>query len=90
MIGVTSGGLEAPTVIANSEVPGSLTVADPGPELPLETTATTPAFIALLTAIESAERWLLVSEPSDKLMTSIPSSTARSIPAITSSVEPLP
>ncbi|MMZ65704.1 hypothetical protein D1872_281280 [compost metagenome] len=89
-IGVSVGCLEAPTVIASSADPGSPTVASSGPSFPLATTAMTPALTALLTATESADASLFPSEPKERLMTSIPSTTAFSIPAITPSFDPPP
>jgi hypothetical protein len=75
---------EAATAIARSAVAGELTVPRPNAwnSLPAETTGTTPAAAAPLSARVTRSRLGAISgSPSERLITSIPSRTAASIPA---------
>ena len=83
--------LSAATVIARSELPGDVT--DPAPcsskLLPAATTGTTPAAAAPSSAAATMSRLGSISaSPSERLITSIPSRTAASIPATISAEFP--
>ena len=74
--------VDAATVIALSALPGELTEPAPAPSLPAATTGTTPASAALSSAETTMSRLGSISgSPSERLITSIPSFTAASIPA---------
>src|SRR5699024_2512509 len=76
----------APTVIGNAAAPGVPTVFALGPAFPAATTVTTSDNIALLTTIDAGDNGSLMLAPKDKLITSIPSRTALSTPAIIQSI----
>ena len=61
-----------------------------GPAFPLATTGIVPAKAALLQATDDGYNGSITDIPNDKFITSIPSSTAFSIPAIISELEPIP
>ena len=87
---VFSGTVEFPTDIANAAVPGEPIVPRFGPLLPVAIQAVVPAKAALLMAIASDDTWLLDVLPKDKLIMSMFSAAALSMPAITPEFDPLP
>src|SRR5690606_29465811 len=89
-VGIVCDTSLAPTVIGNAAEPGDPTVFSPGPVFPAATTVTTLESMALFTATDVGESGSLTFIPKDRLITSIPSFTALSIPANTQSVCPLP
>ena len=81
----------APTVIADATLPGELTEPEPSSRnsFPAEATVGTPARAA--PSIASATRsWLgsISASPSERLITSMPSATAASMPAAISGALP--
>ncbi|CAM3131245.1 hypothetical protein FITA111629_05225 [Filibacter tadaridae] len=79
-----------PTAIPSRAVDGVPIVPRFGPELPVAITEIVPAIIALLMANEPPSVSVFDPPPSERLITSMSSSTAASIAAMMPEVAPLP